>query len=67
MSFSDLMRGLTLILSVSLYCDILQCAICILQCNMNNFLLNRKGLVRMSMRVNPNNECLLGSVECVFL
>ena len=65
--FRSDVRGLTLMLSVSLYCDILQCAICILRCNMNNFLLNHKGLVRMSMRVNPNNECSLGSVECVFL
>jgi hypothetical protein len=36
---------------------ILRCAICILQCNMDNFLLNQKGLVLMSMRVNPNVEC----------
>jgi hypothetical protein len=36
---------------------ILRSAICILRCNMDNFLLNQKGFVLMSMRINPNVEC----------
>jgi hypothetical protein len=34
---------------------ILRCAICILRCNMDNFLLNQKGLVLMS--ILPKKLC----------